>query len=122
MRPCRPAARVIEGDLTTDLPALAAEAPRDATLVSFHTAVLAYVPAHGRRAFREALTGRWIASEVPRVLDLDPGPPSLFALTLDGRLGRLGRSARRVAQLGVNSSASRSISSPSCHVPSGPRS
>ncbi len=77
--------RVIEGDLTTDLPALAAEAPRDATLVIFHTAVLAYVPAEGRRAFRKALTGRWIACEVPRVLDLDPGPPSLFALALDGR-------------------------------------
>ena len=53
--------RLVRGDLTTDLPALAAEAPRDATLVIFHTAVLAYVPADGRRAFREALratTGR----------------------------------------------------------------
>ena len=77
--------RVVQGDLTTDLPTLAAEAPRDATLVIFHTAVLAYVPADGRKAFRAALSGRWIACEVPRVLDLDPGPPSLFALALDGR-------------------------------------
>jgi hypothetical protein len=76
---------VIEGDLTTDLPALAAEAPPDATLVILHTAVLAYVPAVGRKAFRDALQGRWIACEAPRVLDLDPGPPSLFALALDGR-------------------------------------
>jgi hypothetical protein len=77
--------RVLEGDLTRDLPALAAEAPKDATLVIFHTAVLAYVPAAGRRAFREALTGTWIACEAASVLDLDPGPPSLFALAQDGR-------------------------------------
>ena len=76
---------MIQGDLTTDLPALAAEAPRDATLVIFHTAVLAYVPSAGRKAFRDALTGTWIACEGPNVLDLEPGPPSLFALTLDGR-------------------------------------
>jgi hypothetical protein len=72
------------GDLTTDLPALAAEAPKDATLVIFHTAVLAYVPAAGRRAFRDALTGTWIACEAPGVLGLEPGPPSLFALAVDG--------------------------------------
>jgi hypothetical protein len=77
--------RVIEGDLTKDLQALAAEAPRDATLVIFHTAVLAYVPAAGRRRFRDALTGTWIACEAPRVLDLEPGPPSMFALAHDGR-------------------------------------
>src|SRR5262245_9147417 len=37
--------RVIEGDLTTDdVDELASEAPKDATLVIFHTAVLFYVP------------------------------------------------------------------------------
>ena len=77
--------RVVQGDLTTDLPALIAEAPADATLVIFHTAVLAYVPSAGRKAFREALQGTWIACEVPRLLDLEPGPPSLFALAQDGR-------------------------------------
>ncbi len=77
--------RVVQGDLTTDLPALAAEAPTDATLVIFHTAVLAYVPSDGRQAFRDALTGTWIACESPRLLNLEPGPPSLFALALDGR-------------------------------------
>lgn len=52
----------------------------------FHTAVLAYVPSAGRAAFRAAL-GRatWIACESPRLLDLEAGPPSLFALALDGR-------------------------------------
>jgi hypothetical protein len=77
--------RIVQGDLTKDLPALAAEAPEDATLVIFHTAVLAYVPTAGRRAFRASLSGTWIACEAPRVLDLEPGPPSLFALALNGR-------------------------------------
>jgi hypothetical protein len=77
--------RVIRGDLTTDLAALAAEAPRDATLVVFHTAVLAYVGAEGREAFRAGLDGAtWIACEAPRVLGLEPGPPSLFAIAQDG--------------------------------------
>ena len=35
--------RIVAGDLLSSLPALAAEAPPDATLVVFHTAVLAYV-------------------------------------------------------------------------------
>src|SRR5580658_4347102 len=35
--------RIVAGDLLTSLPSLAAEAPKDATLVVFHTAVLAYV-------------------------------------------------------------------------------
>jgi hypothetical protein len=34
---------VIQGDLRYDLPSLASTAPHDATLVVFHTAVLAYV-------------------------------------------------------------------------------
>jgi hypothetical protein len=77
--------RVLEGDLSRDLAALAAEAPQDATLVIFHTAVLPYVPTAGRRAFRDALTGTWIACEAAGVLGFEPGPPSLFALALDGR-------------------------------------
>lgn len=36
--------RIVRGDLMQGLAALAAEAPRDMTLVVFHTAVLAYVP------------------------------------------------------------------------------
>jgi len=38
-------------DLVEDLPALAAEAPSDATLVVFHSAVLAYVSTAQRAAF-----------------------------------------------------------------------
>lgn len=90
--------RVVRGDLVTDLPALAAEAPRDATLVIFHTAVLAYVPSAGRRAFADTVRGLdavWLANEGPRVLGLEgdgprlasgpaPEPPYDMALARDG--------------------------------------
>ena len=72
--------RVVQGDLLTDLPALAAEAPRDATLVVFHTAVLAYVPSAGRRAFADTVRGLdavWLANEGPRVLGLEGDGPQL---------------------------------------------
>ncbi|MDA0179425.1 DUF2332 domain-containing protein [Solirubrobacter phytolaccae] len=79
--------RIVEGDLTTsDLDALAAEAPRDATLVIFHTAVLAYVPRDGRAAFRERvdrLGATWLAAEAPDLLDFEPHP-NLMALARDG--------------------------------------
>src|SRR5262249_57217762 len=42
---------LVAGDLLRDLPALAAQAPGDATLVVFHSAVLAYVDPAGRQAF-----------------------------------------------------------------------
>jgi hypothetical protein len=92
--------RIVQGDLTTDLPALAAEAPRDATLVIFHTAVLVYVPAAGRRTFVETvdrLGATWLACEDPRVFGLTrggprlaegppPEPPLNMALVRDGRV------------------------------------
>jgi hypothetical protein len=74
--------RVVPGDLTTDLPALAAEAPRDAALVIFHTAVLAYVPSAGRQAFADTVRGLdavWLANEGPRVLGLEGDGPALAA-------------------------------------------
>ncbi|HEY7074887.1 MAG TPA: DUF2332 domain-containing protein [Solirubrobacteraceae bacterium] len=84
--------RVVAGDLRRDLPALAAEAPRDATLVVFHTAVLSYVadPAE-RRAFARtvrALGATWVANEGPDVLTEpagEPWPRGRFRLTCDGR-------------------------------------
>src|SRR4051794_11341466 len=72
--------RGVRGDLVSDLPALAAEAPRDATLVIFHTAVLAYVPAAGRAAFAStvrALDAVWLAQESPRILGLTGDGPAL---------------------------------------------
>jgi hypothetical protein len=83
--------RVVAGDLRHDVRALAAEAPRDATLVVFHTAVLAYV---ADRAERAALAqtvrdvgGVWVANEGSGVLSdegSDPWPKGSFALTRDG--------------------------------------
>ena len=54
------------GDLTTDLEAVAAGAPGDATLVVFHSAALAYVAPEGRTRFVEAVRGlgaTWVANE-----------------------------------------------------------
>lgn len=61
--------KVLRGDLRRDLPALAAQAPRTATLVVFHTAVLAYLPdPTERRAFGAMMRGLdaiWVANEAP---------------------------------------------------------
>lgn len=78
--------RLVRGDLRYDLPALAAQAPADATLVVFHTAVLAYVadPAE-RAAFGETVrqTGAvWIANEAPTVL-----APRVVSAAGSGRTG-----------------------------------
>jgi hypothetical protein len=62
---------VIRGNLLTDLEPLMAAAPKDATLVVFHTAVLAYVSSPENRE-RFAATMRkanavWISNEAPSV-------------------------------------------------------
>ncbi|NUT31907.1 MAG: DUF2332 domain-containing protein [Hamadaea sp.] len=84
---------LVRGDLVTDLPALAAQAPPEATLVVFHTSVLYQVPEVGRREFigvvRE-LPGHWIANEAAHVMGYDglPDPPEAVhynVLALDGR-------------------------------------
>lgn len=85
--------RVAAGDLRHDLAALVAEAPREATLVVFHTAVLAYVAeATDRVAFAQAMARLrciWIAAEapgmVPGVVPLGPPPePDSFLVTVNG--------------------------------------
>jgi hypothetical protein len=82
---------VYQGDLLTDLPALAARAPAEATLVIFHSAVLAYVPAEARERFARTVRGLaavWLANEAPGVV---PGLPftdfrdGTFVLGLGGR-------------------------------------
>ena len=83
--------RVVAGDLNARLAAVAAEAPGGATLVVFHTAVLAYVPEAGRAAFQAVvrdLPGHWISQEDLRVwpafaVPVPPGPER-FVLALDG--------------------------------------
>jgi hypothetical protein len=69
---------VVRGDLVDGLPALAAQAPADATLVIFHTSVLYQVPPPRREAFAtmvRTLPGHWIANEDPDVLTYDTLPP-----------------------------------------------
>jgi hypothetical protein len=83
---------LLRGDLVDDLPALAAQAPADATLVVFHTSVMYQVPAQRREAFAEVvrgLPGHWIANEAADVLSYDalPQPPDDAlhnVLALDG--------------------------------------
>lgn len=62
---------VHRGDLLTDLPALAAQVPAGATLVIYHSAVLAYVAPRKRRLFAgtvRALPAVWLSNEGPAVL------------------------------------------------------
>ncbi len=83
---------LVRGDLVDDLPALAAKAPPDATLVVFHTSVLYQVSGPRRSAFAATvgqLRARWIANEDPEVLHYDelPDPPDnarYNVLALDG--------------------------------------
>jgi hypothetical protein len=71
---------VYRGDLRTDLPALAARAPSEATLVVFHSAVLAYVAAEDRERFAQTvrtLPAVWLSNEAPGVVSgLPSGLPS----------------------------------------------
>lgn len=79
------------GDLKTDLARLAGAAPADATLVVYHTAVLAYVDPPGRQAFAEQvrdLGAQWLANEGPGVAPGVTAPAtdvsSPFVLALNG--------------------------------------
>jgi hypothetical protein len=79
---------LVKGDLLVDLPGLAAQAPSDATLVVFHSAVLAYVsnPA-ARTRFAEMvrnLGAVWVCNETPNTF------PAISARTdADHARGRL---------------------------------
>lgn len=86
---------LVRGDLLAELPALAAQAPRDATLVVFHSSVLYQVPVATQHAFTALvrdLPGHWISCEgaeifpemaaaVPALAD----GPAVSVLALDGR-------------------------------------
>jgi hypothetical protein len=86
--------RLIRGDLAERLAETAAGAPPDATLVVFHSAVLAYVSSQKRAEFARAVTALgavWLAQEDPGVLSGLPGAPPAppgptpFLLTRDGQ-------------------------------------
>jgi hypothetical protein len=86
--------RLVKGDLLSDgLERLCGEAPKDATLVIFHTAVLAYCPdLVDRQAFaaRAMRLGTWISNETPGVFPdiarstAARGAPGRFLLSVNG--------------------------------------
>ena len=82
---------VVRGDLTTDLPALAARAPAGATLVVYHSAVLAYVAAEDRVRFADTvreLGAVWLSNEGPGVVpgvSVPAREDAPFVLIRDGR-------------------------------------
>jgi hypothetical protein len=86
--------RVLKGDLRTDLARLTAEAPKDATLVVFHTAVLAYIRSQPEREefarSVKSLCDFWISNESPRVLPKiaarvgKEGPKGCFLMSVNG--------------------------------------
>ena len=62
---------VYRGNLLTDLPGIASKAPPGATLVVYHSAVLAYVAPAQREKFAgivRALGAVWLSNEAPEVL------------------------------------------------------
>jgi len=86
--------RIVRGDALESLPALVDTVPDDATLVVFHSAVLAYFGAEERTRFAALardLPGHWVSNEGPRVVDVtgvpEQPPPwgAPFVLALDGR-------------------------------------
>jgi hypothetical protein len=85
---------VHRGDMLTDLPALAARAPADATLVIYHTSALWYVRAEQREQFAGTVRGlgaTWLSSEPPGVVPGTDGPAR------DGQTCVLARDGRCIA-------------------------
>jgi hypothetical protein len=78
------------GDLLTDLPALVAQAPAGATVVVYHSAVLAYVAPEDRERFASTVRGLgviWFSNEAPGVVPgvpLDGRDDGTFVLARDG--------------------------------------
>jgi hypothetical protein len=82
---------ILQGDLLDDLAAVASQAPSTATLVVYHSAVLAYVDETKRRAFAGAvrdLGAVWFSNEGDQVLcppGVDHSDTASFLLVRDGR-------------------------------------
>ena len=85
---------VHRGDLLTGLPALAAQAPPDATLVIYHCSVLYQVPRIEREQFAATvrrLGARWLSSESPGIV------PGTAARALDDQMCVLARDGNAIA-------------------------
>ena len=82
---------VIRGDLLTDLPAVVAQAPADATVVVYHSSVLYYVAPAQREQFARTVRGldvTWLSSEAPGVVPGTDRPSSDEQMTVLARDGR----------------------------------
>jgi hypothetical protein len=88
---------IVRGDLNDQIEGLVAQAPAGASVVVFHTAVLAYVDESAHERFRDIMRrspARWLANEgqsvMPEVMDrvtargLEPTSSTDFVLALDG--------------------------------------
>jgi len=85
--------RLDAGDLLVDLPGLLADAPPEATLVVFHSAVLAYLDQEQRSRFTDVMRAvkrtrdvHWVSNEAPGVIrgaDMSPRPHGRFILAHD---------------------------------------
>lgn len=90
---------MVRGDLLEELPALVDEAARQAPVVVFHSAVIAYLPEERRAEFHDLMMGlvedgrcHWVSNEGQRVLPriAATGPAHVedehgFVLGIDGR-------------------------------------
>ena len=82
---------VIKGDLLTDLPAIVARAPADATVVVYHSSVLCYVAPPRREEFARTvreLGVTWLTSEAPGVVPGTARPAGDEQMTVLARDGR----------------------------------
>ncbi|MFI0258543.1 DUF2332 family protein [Streptomyces sp. NPDC017056] len=104
-----PPARMVRGDLIDALPALAAEAPPEATLVVFHTSTLTHLPLERREEFARLVRsllqergrpGHWISHEHRSVLPWIAAPRPAHALPDADRLLTLALDERPVALAG----------------------
>lgn len=84
--------RIVRADVVSALAEVASGAPDDATLVVYHSAVMAYLTFEHRERFVaevQALPGHWIATEgvhiVPGIAAPKGSDPSLLLVALDGQ-------------------------------------
>ncbi|MFJ5680668.1 DUF2332 domain-containing protein [Streptomyces sp. NPDC093097] len=100
---------LVRGDLVDELPALAAQAPPEATLVVFHSSVLNYLPPARREEFARLVRsllaernggGHWISQEHHSVLPWITAPEHRSLGPEDGLLLTLAVDERPVALTG----------------------
>ncbi|MEU9120532.1 DUF2332 domain-containing protein [Streptomyces sp. NPDC048506] len=120
-----PRPRIARGDLIDELPALAAAAPPEATLVVFHSAVLTYLAPARRVEFADRVRtvldghpggGHWISNEHHSVLPWTAGPEQDSWHSEDGLLLTLALDGRPVARTGQHGQSLRGLPDPTAQA------